>query len=158
MKSNSKRVYISCPISVPENVLNKFYNELYRITYIDPYYWERGTTYDPQMIVHADAVVFILPDTGFVANYFELPPGVRKELRYAYVNNKKIFLGYITRNGDYQFYEASVDENVSIRGIGGTYNEIYNFAKCRTHIPELPSFPVKSCELIIKLDRRLLLI
>lgn len=158
MKSNSKHVYISCPISVPRPILDRFYDELHKINYINPYRWERGTRYDSQMINNADAVVFILPDTGFLANYFELPAGVRSELRFAYENNKKIFLGYITRNGDYQFYEASVDENLSIQGIGGTYKEIYNFAKCRTHIPELPPFPVESSESIIKLDRRLLLI
>lgn len=157
-----KEVYISCPISVDQSILDSFYDELYEIDNINPIYWERGGTYDPSMLEEAHACVFILPDNKFSAIGYELPAGVKKELARAYALGKRIYVGYIGKKA--QVYSA-ITNGVDIKGVAGTFKEILNFANNNVVKPSImPPPPIHSYKLPEPtryseetLDRRLLL-
>jgi len=119
----NKRIYISCPIAVDEEVLDEFAELVDSIDGLTSYHWERGTRYDQRMFDTSDAYLFILPYNKFKASYHELPIGLKRELGVAYGTGKKIFVGYITKSGEFAIYSAKTNGN-DIEGIPGTTNEI----------------------------------
>lgn len=119
----NKRIYISCPIAVDEDVLDEFADLVDSIDGLTSYHWERGTRYDQRMFDTSDAYLFILPYNKFKASYHELPIGLKRELGAAYDTGKQIFVGYITKSGEFAIYSARTNGN-DIEGIPGTTNEI----------------------------------
>ena len=119
----NKRIYISCPISVDEDVLDEFCDLVDSIYGLTSYHWERGSRYDQRMFDTSDAYLFILPNNKFKASYHDLPIGLKRELGVAYDTGKPIFVGYITKFGEYSIYSAKTN-GCDIEGIPGTTNNI----------------------------------
>jgi len=119
----NKRIYISCPIAVDEEVLDEFADLVDSIDGLTSYHWERGTRYDQKMFDTSDAYLFILPYNKFKAGNSELPIGLKRELDAAHKTGKKIFVGYITKSGEFAIYLAS-SNGYYIEGIPGTTHEI----------------------------------
>jgi hypothetical protein len=121
----TKRIYISCPISVDESILYSFHDVIDDETNFLASSWKRGTYYTESYLLHSDAVVFILPRVQFDCNITSLPTGVKSELDLAIKNNKPIFIGYITRNGEPNIYNARIVGN-TIGGVACTSGKIFN--------------------------------
>jgi hypothetical protein len=119
----NKRIYISCPIAVDKKVLVDFSKLVDAINGLTSCYWERGSIYDQNMFDTSDAYLFILPYNRFKADNSDLPIGLRRELLSAYKTGKKIFIGYITKSGEYTVYSAKTNGS-DIEGIPGTTHEI----------------------------------
>jgi len=119
----NKRIYISCPIAVDEDVLDEFSELVNGIEGLTSYHWERGTRYDQRMFDTSDAYLFILPNNRFEANNTQLPIGLKRELEAAYKTGKKIFVGYQTKSGEKAIYSATTN-GFHIGGIAGTTHEI----------------------------------
>jgi hypothetical protein len=137
----TKRIYISCPISVDEEVLETFSDIIDDETNFLSAYWIRSTKYNNQLLLKADGVLFILPRVQFDCNISSLPTGVKTELDLAIKNNKPIFIGYITINGEARIYNARIVGN-TIGGVGCTSGKIFNhdfdltLSKTSGHIQE----------------------
>lgn len=153
-----KRIYISCPISVNEGVLETFSDIIDQEPQFESLYWFRGERYNNELILKAHGVLFILPRVQFDYNISSLPAGVKAELEIAINNNKPIFIGYITKNGEANIYNVSIVGN-TIKGVAGTAGDIFNhdfeltFSKTSRHIQEERVVAV----LDPVMDRRLLL-
>jgi hypothetical protein len=119
----NKQIYISCPITVDEDVLDEFVELVDGIEGLTSYHWERGTIYSQRMFDTSDAYLFILPNNRFEANNTQLPIGLKKELEAAYKTGKKIFVGYQTKSGEKAIYSATTN-GFHIGGIAGTTHEI----------------------------------
>ena len=127
----SKSVYISCPIAVSESVLDKFADTVELVSNVVARYWERGTKYDQRYFDTSDAYLFILPGNKFECVSGELPIGLKRELEAAYESGKKIYVGYIAKDGSYNIYSAETNGR-NIRGIAGTTHDLYNWASSTT--------------------------
>ena len=117
-------IYISCPISVPESVLQHYIliaqraAPLHCITW-----WQRGTKYDTEeykrIISTCDAFAVILPDNAFQMNLSNIPSGTYSEIAFASGVRKDIFIGYTSKEG-VRIYAAQVTKHNTIEGIPGT--------------------------------------
>jgi hypothetical protein len=115
---------MSVPLSLPWDKVQlfkrRFREDLFEVTL-----WDRET-YRPEHYKNADSVLFLLPDFSFDDYIEDLPNGVRRELQDAILDEKKIYVGYITSSGDYKIYNSNVDEyRETISGIQGTGDNIF---------------------------------
>lgn len=138
----NKRIYISCPISVDEDVLDRFAEVVEDIDGLSEYHWERGMRYDQRMFDTSDAYLFILPYNKFKATNDELPIGLKRELQSAHQTGKKIFVGYITKSADFAIYSARTNGR-DIEGIPGTTHEISSLG---LDVEELPKYNPETFE------------
>lgn len=127
----SKSVYISCPIAVSQSVLDEFAETVELIPNVVARYWERGTRYDQRYFDTSDAYLFILPGNKFDCVSGELPIGLKRELQDAYESGKKIYVGYIAKDGCYNIYSADTNGR-NIKGIAGTTHDLYDWANSTT--------------------------
>jgi hypothetical protein len=139
-------MYISCPIAVNELVLDKFADTVELIPNVVARKWERGSRYDQRYFDTSDAYLFILPGNKFECVSGELPIGLKRELESAYDSDKKIYVGYIAKDGSYNIYSADTNGR-NIKGIAGTTHDLYDWATSES-----------KQEVGIELDPRLLLI
>jgi hypothetical protein len=123
----NKTVYISCPISVSESILDRFAKTVETTPKVSARYWTRGTRYDQKFFDTSNAYLFILPHNKFECENGELPIGLKRELVEAYESGKKIYVGYIAKDGGYNIYSAHTNGR-SIRGIAGTTHDLYDWA------------------------------
>ena len=128
MKSNTKTVFISAPVSLKWSTVCDFdeaISEKSKVP-VEIKAWDRKQEYIAENLDKSDAVIFLLPNNDFECTYIEMPTGLRMELARAYALNKPIFVGYKTRStGDYNIYSAETDGK-SIEGIAGTAGSIYD--------------------------------
>lgn len=116
---------MSVPLSLPWNKVQLF-KRRFREDLFDVTLWNRND-YHPEYYRNSPSVVFLLPDFEWSYNIDELPIGVKRELREAIHDGKKIYLGYITSAGDYKIYKAVVDEYAeTISGIKGSADSIFD--------------------------------
>lgn len=148
----TKKVYISCPISVSQGVLDKFSYTLGEISNVLPRFWVRGSNYEQGLFNNSDAYLFILPNNRFECVSGELPIGLKRELKEAYDSGKKIYVGYIAKDGTYNIYSASTNGR-DIKGIPGTTHDLYTWATSETK----PIVKVSSQPKSVDLDERLVL-
>jgi hypothetical protein len=117
------RIYISCPMSVPDRFLTWVSNALTSLGN-NVRYWRRGTEYaETKYIQQCDVFCIILPDNSFKHYLHSLPTGTRKELVLAEDLHKTIILAYATGAGEMCFYNTTIEDGV-IKGVAGTYNNI----------------------------------
>jgi hypothetical protein len=117
---------MSVPLSLPWNKVQLF-KRRFREDLFDVTLWDRKE-YHPEYYRNAPSVVFLLPDFEWGYDIDVLPNGVKREIREAIHDGKKIYLGYITSAGDYKIYNAEVDEDEYaeyISGIKGTADKIF---------------------------------
>jgi len=119
-----KNVYISAPISMDWSTVSKYKMEL-EVRGLNVYLWDRTSKYSQSDFDNCRSVVFLLPKNKFKASHSDLPVGLQRELSCAYAQDKDIYIGYQTSNGDYNFYEADTN-GVKIEGISRTSGSIFN--------------------------------
>lgn len=89
MKSSIDKIWISCPISVPQGKLAAFK------AYLECHFPQVDTwDYNDRGLDSSDAVVFMLPDNAFRYAVENLPAGLKSELKRARDGGKKILIGY----------------------------------------------------------------
>lgn len=117
------RIYISCPISIPQSDLDKVAT-LLRQNSIEPDYWIRNCGYYDKDLINDtyDGVVFMLPNNRFNYSTHDLPVGVKKELSIAHSAGKKIYLAYKNAIGNYNIYKTEQDF-YTFRGVQHTSSE-----------------------------------
>lgn len=121
------RIYISCPIALPNRVLSKYVSAAEALK-ANVSYWRRGTTYgELPNILACDAFVIILPQEQFNCSLSSLPPGCRLELKEAEKAGKSIYIGYTPADRKAKFYEAAVAG--AIRGVAGTSDNLPEIIK-----------------------------
>jgi hypothetical protein len=137
----TKRIYISCPISVDEDILGVFHGVIDDHVNFAAESWDRRSKYSNKDLLRSDGVLFILPRVQFDCNITSLPTGVKSELDLAIKNNKPIFIGYITRIGVANIYNAKI-VGYTIMGVSCTSGEIFKhdfdltLSKTSGHIQE----------------------
>ena len=120
-----RKIYMSVPLSLPWNKVQLF-KRRFREDLFDVTLWDRKE-YHPEYYRNAPSVVFLLPDFEWEYDIDELPNGVKREVREAIHDGKKIYLGYVTAAGDYKIYKAIVDEYAEyISGIKGSADSIFD--------------------------------
>jgi hypothetical protein len=126
MKANKKTIFISAPISLKWDTVCDFDEAISEesIVPVEIKAWDRHTKYDQKDLDESDAVVFLLPKNDFRCAYGDMPIGLRTELARAYAMSKPIFVGYLTRSGEYNIYDAETNGK-SIEGVAGTAGSIY---------------------------------
>lgn len=120
------RVYISCPISVPEATLRKVEDHIDCQAGFISSYWERGSTYTDTALKTADAVVFMFPNNNFSTYLDHLPSGVKKELKLAVKLCKPIFVAYRKVDDTIGIYDMEICDNNFISAIKGTCDNTFN--------------------------------
>lgn len=126
MKRDKKTIFISAPISLKWDTVCDFVEAISEESKVpvEIKVWDRYGKYEAKDLDESDAVVLLLPRNDFRCAYIEMPDGLRSELTRAYALNKPIYVGYLTRSGDYNIYEARTDGK-SIEGVTGTAGSIY---------------------------------
>lgn len=132
--------YLSCPLSVPQQTLDKYIKKLRQCLPTEQVrYYKRGTSYDEGVydmtIYGADAFVLVLPDNSFRLPLDKLTAGCKRELILAMSCNKRLYLAYEAAQG-FNIYEAVIIYENGIpkrfEGIAGTSG---NFEKS-TRLPK----------------------
>lgn len=126
-------VYISCPIAVPECILNSTINSVKSLGHY-PNYWKRGTFYDKTKAVErCDVFVIILNNNLWTINSDYLTFGCKQEFITAMRHNKKILLAYNSSMNGLGIYDTEIiqksPETFIITGIGKTANKYLKTAK-----------------------------
>jgi hypothetical protein len=131
------KVYVSCPISVPQSTLDKIMARIVGISYVkQATHWKRGSfNYDPTMLATADVVIIVHPNNSFDFRLEELPVGVRKEFDEAIKLNKKVLLAYHGVISDsYNFYTMDIGRDKA-KGLAGTGNTLALLAATQKPMP-----------------------
>jgi hypothetical protein len=119
-----RKVYLSVPMTLNWSSVQLFKKRFpereFQVTL-----WDRNQFF-PEYFKEAKEVVFFLPDWEFSSHIEDLPVGVKRELKEAVREGKKIYLGYITKSGDYNIYEAEIISGTIISGKKGTANMIFD--------------------------------
>lgn len=122
------KYYISCPITVPIEVLYGFANKLFQLG-AGPSFWNREDPYRLQDVVDdCDGFVLVLPYNNFKMPVEELPIGCKRELDRALKAKRTIYLAYKNIDG-YAIYQAVVNSSDVFTGISGTQGEIGKIIK-----------------------------
>lgn len=139
----NKQIYISCPIVVDEQILNRFASMVNGMVGLKEYHWgRRSNRYSEEKFYESDAYLFILPHNKFKASNDELPIGLKRELKTAHETGKRIFVGYITKSGDLSIYSARTNGR-DIEGIPGTTHEISSLG---LDVEKLPKYDPETFE------------
>ena len=119
-------VYISCPISVNQNILDNCI-QLVEKTIKDVStsgtvgYWAKGSPYDSDTfnnyVDFCDAFVIILPSLSWKCHYNTMSAGIRKEYTRAVNKGKKIFLYYVPLNNVPNIYSTKIYNDIQIEGV-----------------------------------------
>ncbi len=119
MKSSIDKIWISCPISVPQGKLAAFKAYLERhFPQVDT--WDRESEYSGRGLDSSDAVAFILPDNEFRYDVESLPVGLKSELKRAQDGGKKILIGYYRATSkEWAVYDAKFTRKPSYNGAWG---------------------------------------
>jgi hypothetical protein len=117
-------VYISCPIAVPEFILNSAINSVKSMGHF-PNYWQRGSFYDKTKAVErCDVFVLILKDNLWTINSDNLTFGCKQEFYTAMRHNKKILLAYNSSMNGLGIYDTELKQKSTgtydITGVGKT--------------------------------------
>jgi hypothetical protein len=122
-----RKVYVSCPMTVSQTVLDKTLKHLSYLG-VAARAWERGTLYkEEDSIKYCDAFIILLPENKFGTELYKIPSGTRKELLLAFSLNKEIYLSYIPSQSlspsiySTNLEEGFEDELYRIDGIAGTH-------------------------------------
>jgi len=119
MKSTIDKIWISCPISVPQVKLAAFKAYLERhFPQVDT--WDRESKYSDRGLDSSDAVVFMLPNNEFRYGIENLPVGLKSELKRARDGKKKILIGYYRATSkEWAVYDAKFTRKPSYSGAWG---------------------------------------
>ena len=119
MKSTIDKIWISCPISVPQGKLAAFKAYLERhFPQVDS--WDRESKYSDRGLDSSDAVVFMLPNNEFRYDVESLPVGLKSELKRARDGAKKILIGYYRATSkEWAVYDAKFTRKPSYNGAWG---------------------------------------
>lgn len=130
------QIYISCPMLEPIGQLKQVANVcfkyadladiLFRVTY-----WDREQ-YFKSDLDEADIFILMLPGNAWEYPIGALPVGCRKELDIARKANKKIFIAYKNKAGEYNIYSSNIYYSQScemIQGLTGSTTSLYNCLK-----------------------------
>lgn len=129
-----KNVYISCPMTVSQTVLDEVINLVRK--HAIPQWWTKGTAYNEKAYTEAirkyyDAIVVILPAMQWSCNYNQMTSGSRKELCIAIQAKKPIYLAYKTSTGVLGIYSTNIVHNnneiTTFFTISGVASTSYNF-------------------------------
>ena len=107
-----KKVYISCPMTVLQETLDKVI-ALVKQSGVDPMYWRKGSPYDPgtfmNIIQRCDAFVIILPGLAWSAKGQAMTSGSRKEMNIAYNAGVPIYLAYQNKYDGIGLYSVRIE-------------------------------------------------
>lgn len=126
------KVYVSCPMVVPQTTLDKILKELNASNDILALAYPRGEMYTTRNLEESDALVIVHPENKFKFNQRTLPNGVLKEFNRARLLAKKIYLCYFPQTGNNVPYFYSIDYEVTngnISGIAGTSGSLFSMAE-----------------------------
>jgi hypothetical protein len=125
MKSMIDKIWISCPISVPQGKLDAFKAYLERhFPQVDT--WDRESEYSGRGLDSSDAVAFMLPDNGFKHSIEHLPVGLKSELKRARDGKKKILIGYYRATSkEWAVYDAKFTREPVYSGAWGRTTMTY---------------------------------
>jgi hypothetical protein len=115
-------VYISCPISVKEDILDQVYDFIEDELEVCAYCWDKDSSYgsyEEDTIRDCYGFVLIPPNNEFQLHISKLPSGCRKELNLAIASGSEIFLAYKAKEGLHIYPTTIVGDILS--GISGTY-------------------------------------
>lgn len=128
-----KQVYISCPMTVGQGILDKVVR-LVKDTKAIPLYWVKGSPYSEEdfnlCIECIDAFIVILPGVAWKSDVNKMTSGSRKELIKAYINKIPIFLAYENRDLEMGIYATEItkcSEGVFILSISGICSTRHTF-------------------------------
>ena len=116
--SSKFQVYISCPMSVPQQRINDYAQEILKLG-ADVDFWVRNTNYNDLGLRRANAVVVLLESNSFSKPLHKIPPGTRKEIKLALSLNIPVYLGYRTMIGQNAIYQTEEMDS------GDNYNDDY---------------------------------
>lgn len=111
-------VYISCPMSVPQERINQFAKVVLKMgTDVD--FWQRGTTYHDLALKRANVVIVLLEFNYWKQIKSTISKGTLSELDYALKNDIPVYLGYINGQKEYAIYETAAVSGM-FTGMAGT--------------------------------------
>lgn len=124
-----KSVYISCPISIRNEYLDKVWDRLQDVTegIAEPCCWERGEDYDINFLLDSDAIVIIHPNNAWKYNEHSLPKDVKNEINKALDLDKKVFGLYENSSGELNFYDVISGQTTDFELVKGSANSLYNY-------------------------------
>lgn len=120
------KVYISCPISVPQAKINIYAHILCKLG-ADVSFWDRGATYTRSDLQKADAILVLLEDNKWKQNLSTIPHGTSSEICYASDHKLPIYLGYYNGQNVHAIYETTLAGGFS--GLPGTSSNFEKFIK-----------------------------
>lgn len=126
------KVYVSCPMVVPQTTLDKILKELNASNDILASAHARGGMYTTRNLEESEAIVIVHPENKFKFNQRTLPNGVLKEFNMARLLAKKLYLCYFPQSGNNVPYFYSIDyevNNGNISGIAGTSGSLFSMAE-----------------------------
>lgn len=164
-----RRVYVSCPMSVPQTELDKVLKHLKSLG-VAACAWERGTPYTDDPVRYCDAFIIMLPDNKFNYEVEKLPTGTKNELKLAINFEKPVYLAYLPIGGlNHLIYCTNIEPRVSsedfhILGLQGTsrnflenidsynadqvkYNALISYEECKEHKSNSSTIEIKSLDL-----------
>ena len=119
MKSTIDKIWISCPISVPQVKLAAF-KEYLECHFPEVDCWDRESEYSDRGLDSSDAVVFMLPNNEFRYGVEHLPVGLKSELKRSRNGGKKILIGYYRATSkEWAVYDAKFTKKPSYSGAWG---------------------------------------
>jgi len=132
MQRNKAKVYISCPMNIPQATLTEVHATIFGAGVTKAKYWERGTPYnETDTIMNCDAFIVVLPGLKWDYNIDSIPTGTQKELLLAYQMKKPIYLAHRSKAG-MGFYSVDFDldnrkKPYFIEGINGTSRNLLSY-------------------------------
>lgn len=95
------RIYLSCPMSIPEEKLEEVIKHLFNAAPDNQVrWWKRGTVYNEERFIkECDLFVVILPDAAWACTATRIPRGTRSEVELATKYQKPIGLAYWSSEG-----------------------------------------------------------
>lgn len=121
-----KQTYISCPLSIPSEDLEKVIKLVKGYNLNRVHWYGRSTAYDTEVydtvIDKSDAFILVLPGMVWSIAVKDLTAGCKREYGRAMIDAKKqLFIAYKRMNGEISIYQAITQDGI-IRGVTGSVN------------------------------------
>lgn len=130
------KIYISCPMIEPIGQLEQVATvckKILTVAEVDAFInWWNRKEYVKSYLDDANIFVLMLPGNAWEYPIEGLPVGCKKELDIARKANKKIFIAYRNKTGEYNIYNSTTwntKSSMMIGGVAGTTNLLYNYLK-----------------------------
>lgn len=129
-----QKIYVSCPWAF-SNGLDQVVKYLKQHTGMEVLYSKKGEDYQFSKLEQADHVVFILDGFSWQSKLENISKGMLTELMWCLNHKKSFYLAYRASTG-LGIYGAEIDENLQLKGIAGTANNIFTVLSGMNNIQE----------------------